>query len=178
MWTGWDYLGEAGIGVVQYGKERRQMNKPYPCLSSGVGSVNLVGEVEAQGYYTKAVFGKLLNPYIGVRPLHHAGEKRIMSQWRGTDAVNSWSWTGCEGKKAQIEVYSSTATVELWQDERSLGKKEIKEGCGVLQGIGSGNPITEEDYTGNKFTTYYGSIVVVIRSTEEKGRIKITFSAE
>lgn len=251
MWTGWDYLGEAGIGVPQYGKERRMMNKPYPCICGGVGSVNLVGEMEAQGAYTKAVFGCIDIPYIGVRPVNHSGEKLKMSTWRGTDAVNNWSWSGCEGKSAIIEVYSRGTYVELLQDGKSLGVKSTEyckatyettykpgkimakafdrekvligesyletaseqtqltimqeekeylceenttkrlevfhikvaitdekgivkvmenkkirvtvENSGELIGIGSGNPITEECYTGTEFTTYHGTMMAVIR---------------
>lgn len=125
MWTGWDYLGESGIGVPQYGRERRMMNKPYPCISGGVGSVNLAGEIEAQGEYCRVVFEEDETPYIGVRPLNHAGEKLKVSTWRGTDVINSWSWKGNENKQAEIEVFSSANYVELIQNGRSLGLKPV-----------------------------------------------------
>lgn len=128
MWTGWDHLGECGVGVVEYGKTPRRLNKPYPCIAGGVGSVNLVGEIEAQGWYTKAVFGMLDQPYIGVRPLPHAGEKRKMSNWRGTDAVNSWAWgEQYYGKQAKVEIYCSGYEVELIQNGKSLGRSLLKE---------------------------------------------------
>ena len=128
MWTGWDHLGECGVGVVEYGKTSRRLNKPYPCIAGGVGSVNLVGEIEVQGWYTKAVFGMLDRPYIGVRPLPHAGEKRKMSNWRGTDAVNSWAWgKQYYGRQAKVEIYSSGYQVELIQNGKSLGRSLLKE---------------------------------------------------
>lgn len=125
MWTGWDYLGECGIGVVEYGKTPLRLNKPYPCISSGVGSVNLVGEIEAQGYYAKTVYGLMKRPYIAVHPVTHAGEKVKMSNWRGTDAVNSWAWGQNYGKMVSVEVYSKEPMVELLQNGVSLGKKKI-----------------------------------------------------
>lgn len=125
MWTGWDYLGEVGIGVVQYGRQPKRFNKPYPCIGGGVGSVNLAGFIEGQGHYTAVVFGVEKHPYIGVRPLNHAGEKSQMGQWRGTDVVNSWSWTGCEGKMAEIEVFSDEAQIELILNNKSLGKQPV-----------------------------------------------------
>ena len=41
----------------------------------------------------------------------------------------SWSWTGCEGKKASIEVYARAARVELWLNGRIVGRKALKNDC-------------------------------------------------
>ena len=46
--------------------------------------------------------------------------------WRGTDATASWTFPGCEGRKAEIEVYSPGTYVELFQDGESLGKKRLE----------------------------------------------------
>ena len=46
--------------------------------------------------------------------------------WRITDAVESWSWEGCEGKKASVTVYSDAAKVELFVNGKSAGKKKTK----------------------------------------------------
>ncbi len=126
MWTAWDYLGEAGVGLPFYGSSQAPFSKAYPCLTAGCGSVDLTGYVESQGYYTSIVFGVYKKPYIGVRPVNHAGEEYTVGRWRLTDAVNSWTWPGQEGKIADIEVYSIGVEVELYQDGISLGRKELK----------------------------------------------------
>lgn len=36
-WTGWDYIGEAGIGVPEYGGSGDGMGTPYPCQLSYTG---------------------------------------------------------------------------------------------------------------------------------------------
>lgn len=126
MWTAWDYLGEAGVGLPVYGSSQADFSKKYPCLTAGCGSVDLTGYVESQGYYTAIVFGEYKKPYIAVRPVDHSGEEYTIGRWRLTDAVNSWSWPGQEGKVAQIEVYSIGTSIELFQDERSLGRKELE----------------------------------------------------
>lgn len=129
MWTGWDYLGECGLGVTEYGSTPRRLSKPYPCVSAGIGSVNLAGEIEAQGYYTKAVYGLQEKPYIAVHPLNHAGEKIKMSNWRGTDAVNSWAWGDtAKGKVAAVDVYCSASLVELFQNGAPLGMHPVLHG--------------------------------------------------
>lgn len=126
MWTAWDYLGEAGVGLPYYGSTQAPFSKEYPCLTAGCGSVDLTGYVESQGYYTSVVYGVYKKPYIAVRPVNHAGEEYTVGRWRLTDAVNSWSWPGCEGKSAEIEVYSIGKEVELFQDGKSLGRKPLE----------------------------------------------------
>lgn len=127
MWTAWDYLGEAGVGLPFYGSAQAPFSKEYPCLTAGCGCVDLTGYVESQGYYTSVVFGTYRKPYIGVRPVDHAGEEYTVGRWRLTDAVNSWTWPGQEGKTAEIEVYSIGVEVELYQDGVSLGRKSLEE---------------------------------------------------
>ena len=126
MWTAWDYLGEAGVGLPFYGSSQAPFSKEYPCLTAGCGSVDLTGYVESQGYYTSVVFGEYEKPYIAVRPVNHSGEEYTVGRWRLTDAVNSWTWLGCEGKTADIEVYSKGNEIELFQDGVSLGRKSLE----------------------------------------------------
>lgn len=127
MWTAWDYLGEAGVGLPFYGSAQAPFSKEYPCLTAGCGSVDLTGYVESQGYYTSIVYGTYKKPYIGVRPADHAGEAYTVGKWRLTDAVNSWTWPGQEGKVTDIEVYSIGKEAELFQDGVSLGRKMLEE---------------------------------------------------
>lgn len=52
------------------------------------------------------------------------------------------------------------------------------EGVARLAGFGSGNPITDEDYTDNKTVTYKGHACAVLRSGYEKGQTKLTINAQ
>jgi len=122
-WTGWDYLGEAGIGTWTYGAGYAGIGKPYPELVAGCGLIDITGHPDAALLLSQATWGLLDAPQIAVRPLDHAGERVNRGSWRSTDAVQSWSWRGCEGKTAEIEVYSSGDEVELFVNGRSLGRK-------------------------------------------------------
>ena len=126
MWTAFDYLGEAGIGVPIYGKKSGGFNRPYPCVSGGCGVIDLLGHMEAEAYLTRIAWHLTDEPYIGVLPVNHTGEKRFFGMWRGTDAEDSWSWYGMEGCEADIEVYGSGAETELFVDGRSLGRKKLQ----------------------------------------------------
>jgi beta-galactosidase len=126
IWTAWEYLGECGAGVIDYNKQTGVYTKLYPVIMSGCGAIDLTGFMDTYAYLTAIVRGKYDVPYIGVSPVDHAGDKMVPAMARHTDAINSWSWNGCDGTKARIEVYSRGQSVELIQDGRSLGKKQLK----------------------------------------------------
>lgn len=126
LWTGWDYLGECGCGMPHYGKAGSFI-QPYPTISAGCGNINLSGEITAQGYYSAIVYGEYENPYIAVHPLPHHGEKCFTGRWSLTDAVRSWDWPGYEGKMATVDVYTGAASVELFVNGTSYGKRAAKE---------------------------------------------------
>ena len=128
MWTGWDYLGEAGIGAWSYHKENATgSEKPYPWLLGGSGAIDILGNPGGEMLYAAAVWGKLKAPAIAVRPVNHAGEVPQKTMWRSTDAIPSWSWQGCEGKKAQVEVYFCAPMIELQLNGKTIGRKRVKD---------------------------------------------------
>ena len=125
IWTAWDYLGESGIGAWRYGKGGFQ--KPYPMLTAGCGAISISGRPEPMLYYIQASYGMPVLK-MAVRPVTHSGEKCARSPWRMTDAVESWDWPGCEGKNAQVEVYTTARRVELLLNGQKIGAKKPKKG--------------------------------------------------
>lgn len=126
MWTSWDYLGEAGIGAWSY-TGGMPFNRPYPWVLAGAGVIDILGNPDASCRYASTVWGLEKTPRIGVKPVNHPGVRVSKSVWRGTNAIESWAWAGCEGNKAEVEVYSDAETVELLLNSKSLGKKKLKE---------------------------------------------------
>lgn len=126
MWAAWDYLGESGIGAWSY-TGGMPFNRPFPWLLSGAGVVDILGVPDVSCRYAQVVWGLRKTPVIGVRPVNHPGVRPAKSVWRATNAIENWSWAGCEGNKADIEVYAQAAGVELFLNGRSLGKKKPKE---------------------------------------------------
>lgn len=122
VWSGWEYLGEAGVSVWVPGKSAG-LSKPYPYVISGPGLIDLTGRPDAALRFAQAGWGVLDAPAITVRPVNRSGEPTVRSAWRSTDAVESWSWRGCEGRKAEVEVYSQDDEVELILNGRSLGRR-------------------------------------------------------
>lgn len=131
-WTGWDYLGETGIGTWSYGAETTGIGKKYPELIAGCGLIDITGHPGAALLLSQAAWGLLPAPQIAVHPLDHAGESVHRTAWRSTDAVQSWAWAGADGRRAEVDVYSSDDQVELVLNGRSLGRKAAGERRGFV----------------------------------------------
>lgn len=126
MWTAWDYLGEAGIGTWAYTNDGRSFDKPYPWLLADVGVFDILGNPNGELYLAQAAWGLLDQPVIAVQPVNHPNIKPAKSVWRGTNAIPTWGWSGCEGNKTVVEVYTDAYTVELYLNGRKLGRKKVK----------------------------------------------------
>ncbi|WP_327697996.1 glycoside hydrolase family 2 TIM barrel-domain containing protein [Streptomyces sp. NBC_00459] len=127
-WTGWDYLGEAGIGRPQYltpGGPRPAHTAPYPYLVAGCGDLDITGHRRPASYYREIVFGLRTEPYIAVRRPEYHGRTYAGTPWAWSDSIDSWTWPGFEGRPVTIEVYGDADEVELLLDGRSLGRRPL-----------------------------------------------------
>lgn len=127
MWTAWDYLGETGAGAWAYSPDGKGFSKPYPWLLADVGAFDILGDPNGEAFHAAAIWGKLQKPVICVRPINH-DSRPAKSAWRGTNAIPSWSWQGCEGRKAVVEIYYPNGAVELRLNGKRLGRKKLKGG--------------------------------------------------
>jgi beta-galactosidase len=127
-WTGWDYLGEVGIGRVDYPDETyvpTGFTGGYPWLTSWVGDIDITGVRRPQSYYREIVFGLRHDPYIAVhRPEHH-GKASWSTPWAWTDTLSSWSWGVPNGSPVTVDVYAIAQEVELLLNGRSLGRFQV-----------------------------------------------------
>ena len=128
VWAGIDYLGEVGIGSWEYSDYAPRFDNGCGWISAGSGRIDLTGRPLGEALYTKVAFELEKGPFIAVRPLCHEG-KHSPSSWKMTNAMPSWSWRGCEGKTAHVEVYARAASVELLVNGASKGKKTFKNDC-------------------------------------------------
>ncbi len=126
MWTAWDYLGEAGLGAWAYTPDGKGFNKPYPWLLADSGAIDILGDPNAELFQASAVWGRLDAPAICVQPINH-DVKPAKMVWRGTNAIPSWSWRACEGRKATVEVYFDAARIELFLNGAKVGAARVKD---------------------------------------------------
>ncbi|EHS57611.1 glycoside hydrolase family 2 TIM barrel-domain containing protein [Paenibacillus sp. Aloe-11] len=121
-WTGWDYLGEVGVGRVKYDPNEVSFLGSYPWLTAWCGDIDIIGNRRPVSYYREIVFGLRKDPYIAVQRPDHYGKQPIPTKWSWSDSVSSWSWNGYEGGPIRVEVYADADEVELLVNGKSAGK--------------------------------------------------------
>ncbi len=126
VWSGIDYLGETGEGAAEYADYREE--NPACRMTGGNGRVDLLGKPRAEATYTKVAFEQERGPVIAVNPVYQK-EKLNLTGWQLTKALESWSWHGCTGQPATVEVYTRAAEVELLVNKKSVGRKKLKHKC-------------------------------------------------
>ncbi len=133
-WTGWDYLGEAGVGIPAYKWGEGGFGAHYPARLAYTGDIDITGFRRPLSYYREIVFGLRKAPYIAVQDPNHYGENLIKTPWVMSDSTSGWNFKGCENKPVIVEVYSNADEVELFCNDKSIGKKQVtaEDNCRVL----------------------------------------------
>lgn len=127
-WTGWDYIGEAGIGIPGYQQGEGGFGAVYPAQLAYCGDLDITGYRRPMSYYREIVFGDRKEPYIAVQNPYGYGKELFKTPWVMSDSISSWNWHGYEGKPVVVEVYSAGDEVELFWNDVSLGRKK-KDRC-------------------------------------------------
>ncbi len=128
VWAGMDYIGEAGIGSWEYEDYAPADGEKSNWLTAGSGRIDIVGNPNGEALYTRVALEQEKGPYIAVKPVYQTG-KHSPSAWKMTDATPSWTWPGCEGKKASVEVYARASVVKLYLNDEPVGTKRLMNGC-------------------------------------------------
>lgn len=132
VWAGMDYLGEVMVGSWEYGAYASRFDGGLGWVSAGSGRIDLTGKPLGEALYTKVALEADNGPFLAVRPVAFAGEKHSPSAWKMTDAMPSWSWAGCEGKPAQVEVYARAERVQLILNGKRVAERKIGKDCRFL----------------------------------------------
>ena len=173
VWTAWDYIGESGIGKVDYSKEKAKgIYGPWPWYLAYCGDFDITGQRRPQSYYRQIVWGLRKEPYIAVQNPDNYGKTAAVTNWSWPDVSESWTWPGCEGKTTLVQVYTDAPEAELFLNGRSLGIKpagngrfkhltefEIPYEPGILKAVAVRGGISQESFT--------------LKSASEKSFLKI-----
>jgi beta-galactosidase len=138
VWAGMDYLGEVGIGSWEYKEYAPDFSHGKGWVSAGSGRIDLTGKPLSEMTYTRVAFEQQ-KIGMGVIPVAFASEKHSPSAWKMTNAMESWSWHGCQGKKTQVEVYARADHISLYLNDTCIGTKSPSKDCRVVF------PVTYED---------------------------------
>jgi beta-galactosidase len=121
VWTGMDYLGEAGVGAARVTNERGVFFDSY------CGDLDICGFKKAPSYYRDVVWGRSELEVFVHRPLPE-GRRESVSGWGWPDELPSWTWPGNESQPMQVAVYSRCDTVRLELNGREIAVKQINGG--------------------------------------------------
>lgn len=125
MWTAWDYIGECSIGTWAHTEDGLCFAKPFPWKLADVGAFDLIGNPTGEALWAEAVWKGRTS--IGVRPVPYPTETLARGAWRGTNAIPSWSFRGCEGKEAVVEVYTPEDKVTLFLNGKWKETKDTED---------------------------------------------------
>jgi len=144
VWTGMDYLGEAGIGNAQLsssvpffqpqGPHGEFMGLPaesfaliftdYPWFNAYCGDIDLIGEEKPQLFCKRVLWGASQLEMVVQRPTPE-GRKQLVSAWGWPDELKSWTWPGHEGKALTVNVCTQGDQVRLLLNGREIGVKPV-----------------------------------------------------
>ncbi|MFU8946191.1 glycoside hydrolase family 2 TIM barrel-domain containing protein [Mycetocola zhadangensis] len=130
-WTGWDYLGETGIGTTRYVDQgdggAASFSGGFPELTAWCGDIDIVGHRRPVSYFREIVFGLRSDPYIAVNPPANFDRTiAVATPWAWGDAIENWTWDGFENRSVVIDVYSNADEVELLLNGETLGRAEVQ----------------------------------------------------
>ncbi len=132
VWTGWDYIGEAGIGLCGYPGETGGFAAGFPTQLGYVGDIDITGFRRPTSYYHEIVYGYRKTPYIAVQKPDKYGQPAFFTPWTFTDAAGTWTWHGYEGKPIIVEVYSAGDEAELLINDHSCGRRPAGRSVGFV----------------------------------------------
>lgn len=147
VWTSLDYLGESGIGRMRKIGSEEFLGK-YPWHQANCGDLDLCGFKRPQSYYRDILWNVGTKLYFAVHTPQPEGQEAAPTLWGWHDVWPNWNWPGHEGKPLKVDIYSACDEVELFLNDRSLGRKpstraeqhiatfEIPYEQGVLRAVG------------------------------------------
>ena len=135
-WTGWDYIGEAGIGKSIFADPSDPITKrppweimpqqtsPYPWRLANDADIDITGRLCPQGAYRSVVFGSKNTYLYSVHP-ENLEKIEMMSMWGFIDVLKCWNYPDYQGKPAELVVFSNADEVALLIDGKEIERKAV-----------------------------------------------------
>ena len=127
-WTGWDYIGESGIGITRY-DGKKAFGEDYPVYLAYCGDMDITGYRMPVSYYREIVYGLRKAPYLSVEDPAHFEEKPFNSPWAIPETLESWTWPGRENHPVKVMVFSASEEVTLLSNGREVGRVPCGKQC-------------------------------------------------
>ncbi|MFD2034690.1 glycoside hydrolase family 2 TIM barrel-domain containing protein [Belliella marina] len=123
LWTGFDYLGEAGIGHVGTGFEFWKTWPEWPWRGADCGVIDMCGFPKPGYWFRKALWNDEPMVYIAVQTDESARNREISSFWNWPKVETHWNHSKL-GDTLAVHVYTNVPDVELRLNGKSLGSRK------------------------------------------------------
>jgi beta-galactosidase len=123
LWTGFDYLGEAGIGEVGTGCEFWQTWPGWPSRGASCGVIDMCGFPKPGYWFRKALWNEEPMVYLAVQTDVSARKRYECSFWSWPMIEAHWNHD-IAGDTLAVHVYTNVPNVELLLNGESLGARE------------------------------------------------------
>lgn len=126
VWSGMDYLGEAGVGLNgQIAKGGLPFVIPqFPVVVSNCGDIDLIGDQKAQSRARDVIWG--LSPIeIAVQTPIADGKLEYVSLWGWSDESPNWTWPNEVGRPLAVRIYTIGDRVELRLNGLAVGSTSL-----------------------------------------------------
>ncbi|MBN2413455.1 DUF4982 domain-containing protein [candidate division KSB1 bacterium] len=132
VWTGMDYLGEAGIGNSILYKDSTDVGfwREWPWFNAYCGDIDICGFKKPQSFFRDVVWG-LSRLEMAVHAPIPDGYKERVSFWGWPDEQQSWTWPGHEGDTLQVNVYSRCEKVVLQLNGQKIAEQPVSGETGL-----------------------------------------------
>src|SRR5690606_23479116 len=125
LWTGFDYLGESGIG--KGGTDLHPWNQwpGWPWRSAICGVFDICGFEKPAYWFRKAMWSEEPVLYVAVPTTPAVNNIHELPFWGWPERAAHWNHP-VKAEKMKVQVYSNCKAVELFLNEKSLGSKVLE----------------------------------------------------
>lgn len=134
VWSGMDYLGEAGIAHAILSDQPDRFFMSWPWFNAWCGDLDICGFKKPQSYYRDVLWGRSQIEMFVHTPIPR-GLTEIISGWGWPNELKSWTWPGYEGQLMQVSVYSRCERVRLELNGRVIGEQPVSEQTKLAAGF-------------------------------------------
>lgn len=150
-WTGWDYIGEAGVGHTNY-EGKSEFAAAYPAYLAYCGDIDITGYRRPMSYLREIVFGFRTKPYVSVQNPEYFDKLAKTTSWAEPETVENWTWSGYEGKPVRVKVYSADNEIELIVNGKTVGRKKVERNRAEFETVYEEGEIEAVGYKNGKKT--------------------------
>ncbi|WP_205513605.1 glycoside hydrolase family 2 TIM barrel-domain containing protein [Longitalea arenae] len=123
LWTGFDYIGEAGIGDVGTGCKFWEKWPTWPWRGANCGVIDMCGFPKPAFWFRKALWNKEPMVHLAVQTDPSARDRNRCSFWSWPKVETHWNHDR-KGDTLAVHVYTNVPEVELKLNGRSLGTRK------------------------------------------------------